>query len=106
MNCEQRRAYLASAACTDLQTPGINTFRSVRLSKYHPLACDHGGRRREALDIASRALAPLVESHAPPGAVIVLMPVPSSTNTLIASPSLAMRVGFSSGRELYRLFMP
>ena len=46
----------------------------------------------EALDIASRALAPLVESHAPPGAVIVLMPVPSSTNTLIASHSLATEI--------------
>ncbi|MEI6166984.1 MAG: hypothetical protein WCS52_07295 [bacterium] len=60
----------------------------------------------EALDIASRALAPLVESHAPPGAVIVLMPVPSSTNTLIASHSLATEIarhirGLSRRRDVF-----
>jgi hypothetical protein len=35
----------------------------------------------EAAEFASLALAPLLDSHAYPGAAIVLMPVPSSTNS-------------------------
>jgi hypothetical protein len=59
----------------------------------------------EALSIASRALAPLVESHAPQGAVIVLMPVPSSANSLRENHSLATvlacQIRRLSGRQVF-----
>jgi len=45
-----------------------------------------------ALYVASRALAPLVDAHASPGAAIVLMPVPSSINTLCANRALALEL--------------
>jgi hypothetical protein len=44
----------------------------------------------EATNRAGYALAPLVDAHAYPGSTIVLMPVPSSTNTLRANRALAL----------------
>lgn len=44
----------------------------------------------EATNRAGAALAPLVDAHAFPGATIVLMPVPSSTNALRANRALAL----------------
>lgn len=59
----------------------------------------------EATGRAGYALAPLVDAHAYPGAVIVLMPVPSSTNTLRANRALAMELAQHirrlSGREVF-----
>ena len=59
----------------------------------------------ESLDLASRALAPLVDAHAYKGAAIVLMPVPSSSNTLSANHALATELGYQirvlSGRAVF-----
>ena len=53
----------------------------------------------EALRVASRALAPLVDSNATAGAAIVLMPVPTSTNILWPNQALAQEIA----EELRRL---
>ncbi|MEI6166510.1 MAG: hypothetical protein WCS52_04890 [bacterium] len=59
----------------------------------------------EANLLASTALAPLVDSHAYPGAVIILMPVPSSTNTTqvnwIFANRLAEQIKAISSRRVF-----
>ncbi len=59
----------------------------------------------EATGLASYALAPLVDADAPAGATIVLMPVPSSTNTLRANRALALELAQQlrrlSGRHVF-----
>jgi hypothetical protein len=59
----------------------------------------------EATGRASYALAPLVDAHAYPGSAIVLMPVPSSTNTLRANRALALdlanQLRLLSGRYVF-----
>jgi len=59
----------------------------------------------EATVLASTALAPLIDSHAYPGAAIVLMPVPSSTNSTrvnkIFANELADRINTLSGRQVF-----
>jgi len=59
----------------------------------------------EATVLASLALAPLLDSHAYPGAAIVLMPVPSSTNSTrvnkIFANELADRINTLSGRQVF-----
>jgi hypothetical protein len=59
----------------------------------------------EATGRASYALAPLVDAHAYPGATLVLMPVPSSTNTLRANQALTLALAHQirrlSGRTVF-----
>ena len=59
----------------------------------------------DAINIASLALAPLLDSHAYPGAAIVLMPVPSSTNSTrvnrIFANELADQIQAMSERQVF-----
>ena len=93
--------------------PGISTLsrrltmRILYAEKYvspreRPLAPEEQTVRRiayalkvpttEALRVGSRALAPLVDSHATAGAAIVLMPVPTSTNILWPNQALSQEI--------------
>ena len=60
---------------------------------------------QEAVTLASRALAPLVDSAAYNGAAIVLMPVPSSTNSTavnrVFADELALQIRAISGRQVF-----
>jgi hypothetical protein len=59
----------------------------------------------DAINIASLALAPLLDSHAYPGAAIVLMPVPSSTNSTrvnkILANELAIKIQSIARRDVF-----
>jgi predicted amidophosphoribosyltransferase len=60
---------------------------------------------QEAAALASLALAPLIDSHAYPGAAIVLMPVPSSTNSTrvnkILANCLAIKIQSIARRDVF-----
>jgi hypothetical protein len=59
----------------------------------------------EAINIASLAMAPLLDSHAYPGAALVLMPVPSSTNSTrvnkILANELAVKIQAIATRDVF-----
>lgn len=59
----------------------------------------------DAVELASLVLAPLLDSHAYPGAAIVLMPVPSSTNSTrvnrIFANELAIKIQGIARRDVF-----